>query len=307
MKLGWQGLRGVEAVGPGGRLIYPLVVQFFLIGPAFHLGEPWAWRLAAGLAFAANVWGWLWALRYRRALLDTPTSRIASAAQGYVELIGTAAVHAGAQAASPLTGLPCLWYRYSLEEQRNNEWRQVDHGESEAPFVLDDGTGTCVIDPRGAHVESQHKEVRQRNERRETEWLLLKGDRLYAIGAYRSVRATDLPLDARADVGELLAEWKRDQAALHARFDLDGDGEISQKEWTLARLAARREVARQHAEQRRQPARHEMCKASDGRPYLISNKPQHKLGGIFSLWVGFYLAACIGMLTLLAWLMPSAG
>lgn len=302
MKLGWQGLRGVETVGPGGRLIYPLVLQFFLLGPALHSGEPWAWQLAAGLAFAANVWGWLWALRYRRALLDTPTSRIASAAQGYVELIGTAVVHAGAQAASPLTGLPCLWYRYSVEEQSNNEWRQVDHGESEAPFELDDGSGVCVIDPRGAHVESQHKEVRRQADRRETEWLLLKGDRLYAIGAYRSVHASDLALDARADEGELLAEWKRDQAALYARFDLDGDGEISQKEWSLARLAARREVARQHAEMRNQPARHELAKPADGRPYLLSNKPQHKLGGVFSLWAGFYLAACVGTLTLLAWL-----
>ncbi|NIO43193.1 MAG: hypothetical protein GTO41_25390, partial [Burkholderiales bacterium] len=45
---------------------------------------------------------------------------------------------------------------------------------------------------------------------------------------------------------DLLAEWKRDKDDLIERFDLDGDGEINEQEWMLARQQARRDVKKEH-------------------------------------------------------------
>src|SRR5690606_9806630 len=53
-------------------------------------------------------------LRTARTIEDTPTSKIRSAAQGYVELSGTAS-STGETIAAPLSGTPCLWYRYTIE------------------------------------------------------------------------------------------------------------------------------------------------------------------------------------------------
>ena len=56
----------------------------------------------------------------------------------------------------PLSGIPCAWWRYKVEERSNSResrgWSTVDSGTSEVSFLLDDGTGQCLIDPRGAEV-----------------------------------------------------------------------------------------------------------------------------------------------------------
>ena len=77
--------------------------------------------------------GW-WALRrmvQARYLLDTPTSKIRSAAQGYVELYG---VLQGREAPvlAPLSNTPCLWWRFKIEEysssDKRSSWRVVESG-----------------------------------------------------------------------------------------------------------------------------------------------------------------------------------
>ena len=75
------------------------------------------------------------------------TSKVASAAQGYVELIGSGRPLAGAPLISPVSQLPCLWYRYKIERKTSdNKWVLEDKGESDASFILEDGTGECVVD-----------------------------------------------------------------------------------------------------------------------------------------------------------------
>lgn len=57
---------------------------------------------------------------------DTPTSKLRSAAQGYVELSGYGALLEGAPIIAPLTGLTCTWYSHEIEERRrsgkNTHW-----------------------------------------------------------------------------------------------------------------------------------------------------------------------------------------
>lgn len=275
--------------------------QIALLGHAVQQGSrpTWLWSLA--LAAGINLVAWLLYLRHSRAILDTPTSRIASAAQGYVELMGTAQPHGDTQPLSPLTQLPCLWYRYGVETREQGKWRFSEAAESDQPFALDDGSGRCTLDPAGAQIHSRHTEVRQVGDERITESILLKGDALYAIGAFASTRGADQDLDARRDVGNLLAAWKDDQAELRRRFDLDGDGELDAREWALAQRAARREVARQHGQARSQPARHHMGKPGGGRLYLITNHPPEAMGRRYARLALLHLTLLIAAFAAMGW------
>jgi hypothetical protein len=260
-----------------------------------------AWSIAFTLAVPINLWAWLESLRHGRAIRDTPTSRIASAAQGYVELRGVARPTEAGPLVSPVTHLPCLWYRYIVERRSNNKWQFSERGESGLPFDLDDGSGRCTLDPDGARIHSRHKETRQVGDLRHTEWVLLQGDTLYAIGAFDSRRGIEIPLDARRDVGDLLAEWKEDQEALRARFDLDGDGEIDSREWALARQAARREIERRHQAIRDRPPTHTLRRPDNGLPYLIANHPPEILARRFQFWAALFLVLFLGALLGLGW------
>lgn len=231
----------------------------------------------------------------------TPSSRTAAAAQGDVELIGTGRPLAETQLLTPNSRLPCLWYRYTVERRENKRWRQVDAGESDLPFLLDDGSGHCELDPRGAEILTSHHETRSEGDIRIHESLLLAGDRLYALGHFASVNGAQASLDQRLDVADLLTEWKRDQPELRQRFDLDGNGEIEAHEWTLARLAAEREIARQHQAIRARPMTHTLSQPDAGRPYLISNRPPRHLGQRYAWLAALHLALLAGMLAGIGW------
>ncbi|MCG8325894.1 MAG: hypothetical protein MI673_10280 [Thiotrichales bacterium] len=92
----------------------------------------------------------------QRLFQDVPTSRIRSAAQGYVELIGQGQLLEGPPIISPLTGITCTWYYYCVEEHRgsgkNARWAVVRQGRSDELFLLNDDTGQCVIDPEDASI-----------------------------------------------------------------------------------------------------------------------------------------------------------
>ena len=256
---------------------------------------------ALALGVPLNLWGWWRALVGRRAIADTPTSRVASAAQGFVELQGRARRFGDVQLASPLNGLPCVWYRYVVEEKKGDDWREIDSGESDLPVELDDGSGRCEIAVQGAEVHTRHKSVRLRGDERTTEYLLLEGDPLYALGDFRSEGGEHLSLQPQADVRALLAEWKGDRHALLQRFDANGDGELDEAEWALARQAAQAHVAATHQALRQAPPRHRLQPPADGRPLLVSNWPPEHLGRRYLAWAGLYLTLFLACLSGLGW------
>ena len=246
-----------------------------------------------------SLLAWVAALRRRRAIADTPTSRIASAAQGVVELSGR-----GKPVEPPLFsrlhGLPCLWYRYQLEEKQDNEWKIVAEEESDLSFILDDGSGTCVVDVEGAEILTKHKETRNSENHRMTEWKLLIGDLIYARGGFHTLGGGAVELDVREDVGNLLAEWKKDQASLLKRFDLNGDGLLDETEWNLARQAARREVVRSHRELRNDADVHTLRRPGNDQPYLISNLDPKRLARRFLFWASAHLVVFLVSLAAMA-------
>jgi hypothetical protein len=267
--------------------------HLLLLFLGFRIGTPTGWLSVLAAIGAISLCLWIANFRRARAVTDTPTSRVASAPQGYVELYGQVRPHPGYDRSSPVSALPCVWYRYRIEEKSGKDWRTVDHGVSTDTFLLDDGSGQVVVDPDWAELMTTRYRKWTDNDRRYSEWLLIPGDRLYAIGQFTTIGGATSPLDVEGDISALLAEWKSNQPELKRRFDLDGDGKIDMKEWELARSAARREVLRQHSEIRSQPGLNLLRKPTDGRPFLLANLDPEKLARRYGLWTALHLGIAV--------------
>lgn len=263
--------------------------QLMLIAVGSEIDTPLGWAACGGLIAAISLLAWTSTWRRARAFDDTPTSKVASAAQGYAELIGRGRPLAGDPLLAVLSHLPCLWYRYLIERRSDDKWVREDSGESDASFILDDGSGQCVVDPEGAEIVPARKDQWTQSDRRYTEWLLLENESLYALGQFKTLGSQDLELDRAADVKALLAEWKKEPQELLRRFDLDGNGELDLREWELARAQARREVDRQHREARLQPELHLMHRPDDGRLYVISTLQPEQLSRRYRWWSAAHL------------------
>jgi hypothetical protein len=258
-----------------------------------HLRNAMVWL--AVLAIIALTSAALWAANFRRsrAVADTPTSRIGSAHQGYVELVGKAKPFDHTPMLSPLSQTPCVWFRYRIEERRDNKWQVRGEGRSEASFRLQDDSGTALVDPEGAEVVTDHVRRWVDQDRRLTEWLLIVDARVYALGAFGTLGGGNADLDHRNDMSVLLQDWKREPHTLRQRFDLDQDGEIDLKEWELARKAAGREVTRRHAQIRSQPGMHVLRVPRDGRLFVLSNLDPGLLIARYRRWTAIQLCVAL--------------
>jgi hypothetical protein len=216
-----------------------------------------------------SFFAWIYGYRRMFAISNMATSKIATAAQGYVELFGKISSNPENWVTSPATGMACVWYRYLIEEKSGDDWRIVDSGESSLTFEMEDATGVCTVDPEGAELVACDKTVKRESNRRITEYRLTKT--VYVLGEFSTLGGEHHQLDARHDIAKLLSEWKRDQVQLKSRFDKNRDGEIDLQEWEDARKAAALEVRKQHAEIRQTtPVVHIMRKPKGNRPYILS-------------------------------------
>lgn len=266
-----------------------------LIAAEAETPEVWPWALAA--MSVVSFFGWAANYRRYRQIHDIPTSKVASAAQGYVELFGRSELLEGSALVSTRTGLPCCWRRYRIDRRTSNDkWERVDSGESNDHFLLVDETGPCVISPEGAEILTEHKETWMQGSYRHTEWLLVPKGRLYAVGEFSTTSGAVADIDERADVSDLLADWKKDKARLLSRFDRNRDGEIDLQEWERARLEAQKEVRGRHAEGRAAVTEgvHLMRKPRDGRLFLLACAIPDKLGRRFAFLSALHLSIFAG-------------
>ena len=101
-------------------------------------------------------------LQRRHLVLDTPVSKIRSAAMGMVELSGLAA--GPYTVTAPITERPCYYFRTVVWEWkrqgRSNAWVKVAAECTHVTFFLDDNTGKVMIDPRGAELDL-HRDFQQ--------------------------------------------------------------------------------------------------------------------------------------------------
>ncbi|MBV8308495.1 MAG: hypothetical protein JO274_13535, partial [Gammaproteobacteria bacterium] len=235
-----------------------------------HAGQPPPYALialaAAALALLA-LWRFLVRLRRDRLVADTPEVRIRSAAQGYVKVRGRTQPAGAAPTAAPLSALPCVWWSYEIaHEERdskgNRRWQTTDSGSSVEPFALvDEDEARCLVGPVKAEITPTVRNVwygatswpmsgppegsslLRLGSYRYTERLLSVGARVCVMGELRSHSELG---DVNAATAAKLHEWKQDQQALLARFDLDHDGKLSVAEWEAVRAAAARESQTQN-------------------------------------------------------------
>ena len=284
--------------------------------------------LSAGCVYAFFYAFRAW--RGNRLVEDTPTSKVRSAAQGYVEFTGIGMMLPDAPTKAPLSGKPCTWWRYEVEERSSNSrsrsWSKVSSDTSAVPFLLDDGTGRCLIDPRGAEVYTSTKDVWYGDEEwpggcppdasgigsrlvgglfggryRYTEQRLLSREPLYAIGAYRSLGGVSVETPERA-VAELLRDWKQDQRALLQRFDANQDGMLSASEWEQARTAAREQVAADLRSSPPTPGLNVMAKPADGRAFLLAAGDEESLARRLRYKAVAAIGLFVGTSALLTWM-----
>jgi len=285
-----MGLRWLRSQSMNGLLA---AVYFGIAGGAFHAGSGPHWPWAAGAISAIGLLAWGAALRRARAISNIATSRIASAAQGYVELQGRTNITDLIY--SPLSNSPCIWYRYAIyERDSDNDWKEVEGGTSSATFDLHDGSGVCTIDPDHAEVMGVPETSRVSGDTKHVEHLLHGGRNLYALGEFVTVGGANSALSLREDVNALLASWKQNPAELQRRFDLNRDGEIDLKEWELARRLAKSTVEKEHRNIRAQPGVHMLRAPQDGRLFLLSPLSPQSLRRRYLLWSVFHLAVCLG-------------
>jgi hypothetical protein len=261
----------------------------------------WFWLLILGVAVLGGGWFAFRWLHIARMLEDTPTSRVRSAAQGYVELVGRSRALAGTTNLAPLTQRPCVWWRFRIQKRagsasrsgRRAQWHTTQSGRSEQPFLLDDGTGQCIVQPAGAEVLTSEtmtwygdtpwpalppgrRSPFGEPEYRYYEERIYEHEQVHVLGEFRT--HTGAPHTNRdADITALLAEWKQDQAALKERFDTDGDGQVSLEEWERAREAARQAVTQRHLEQPVPQAMHVVGRPDGAQLFLIAAYPEKEL------------------------------
>ena len=277
-------------------------------------------------AFALYFFYLIWRNFHRaRIIEDTPTAKVRSAPQGYVELEGQARSLTDQPVAAPLTKTACVWYRFKIEREKHSSrsgsnWVEVESGCSETPFMLFDETGECLVDPRRAEVLPVLKKVWYGSSKwpgvqdqqgffgeligtryRYTEERIEAGD-VYVIGWFDTVRSTDKSLSE--ELAELLKSWKQDQSALLSRFDRNGDGRIDENEWQDARQAAHRHLVEDRAIRSAQPATNVVRDSGHDRyPFLISARPQFQLGDRYRRHALFALLASMVAAGLLAWML----
>ncbi|MFO7602446.1 MAG: GIDE domain-containing protein [Gammaproteobacteria bacterium] len=265
----------------------------------------WIWAIGMGLiglfAFATTfIYFYL-----ARIIEDTPTSRIRSAAQGYVELEGLARAFNGQPIISKLSQTPCLWYKYKIEKYvggKNDKWRTLEENDSKEFFLLEDATGHCLIDPAGARVNPLYKKVWTGNSKypapgsdttagttflgmsvitsgtyRYTEQRLHENDFLYALGDFKTFSNPKHIPTLNQEVRQYLNQLKRDPVKLHKHFDKNGDGEIDQQEWEQARKAVIEHVTTKYQSEANAGI-HLLEKPAERRhPFLLSAFPQDDL------------------------------
>jgi hypothetical protein len=249
-----------------------------------------------GVAF--GLYGFFHRWKQRRWLEETPESRVRSAAQGYVRLTGRAEPLGLKALRSPLTGRPCVWWKYTVHSRDSapNNWHGGQSETSTEPFVLTDEAHSCVIDPQGADVEPSERRAwsgdstqslstwpltfmrlgGSRNESHYVEEIILENAQLSVLGELRTTTSS-LTHALEDEVAAKLVKWKADQAALLARFDANHDGKIDPDEWQQARAAARIEVEQERLKRPPEPSRNWLGKPSEGRPYLIAALSPEKL------------------------------
>jgi hypothetical protein len=139
------------------QVVYGVFTMTILIAALASTGShPY---LAIAIAFVVGALLFVLGFRtYReyRVLAETPEVPVRSIPMGLVHVRGKTT--GDDRLTSPLTGVPCFYYRVQLEkwvkkENENGQWEKVGTETAERKFYLADGTAQVLVDPHNAQYE----------------------------------------------------------------------------------------------------------------------------------------------------------
>jgi hypothetical protein len=247
-----------------------------------------AWQYLLGISIATSAFAALFNYQRLLVITEAPISTIAAAAQGYIELHGTASTQPLIK--TPYHSIPCVWYRAWVyanrydEETGKKDTRLLEYQESDQVFELKDGSGTCKVNPKGAEIISTEQRTRYKNDHRYVEEYLPTGKPLYVLG-YLDTRKPQMAGDAtRREISALLGSWKANPEKLLQRFDVNRDGKIDLQEWELARTQARQQVELQQQMRIDPLETFTLVKPPAGKLFLISVLSPQRLLSKHQCW-----------------------
>ena len=285
--------------------------------------QSWLVRALLGAGAVGSFWYCFAEWHRNRVIRDTATSRVRSAAQGYIALSGRGLAPPGRPMTSPISGRHCTWWHYSIQERRGrNSWATIETGTSETVFFLDDGSGRCLVDPRGAEVHARDDmwygscayplenpprglsntlaNMCAKSDFRYRERCLLAGEPLYALGSFRTEGGV-AAVDAEREVAQVLRSWKHDQKTLLDRFDANHDGLLSGEEWERVRQAAHDQVAASVGARPLPVPISVLGKPADGRIFLLVAGDELSLARRLRSRAAASIMVCIACCAALAW------
>jgi hypothetical protein len=116
---------------------------------------PWLWPVLGAAAGVYVFYRGFQLLQRKRLIMNTPVSKIRSAAMGLVEVSGLAS--GPYTVIAPITGVPCYYYRTMVwqwkRQGKSSSWVKEADESLHVPFYLDDGTARVLINPQGAEMD----------------------------------------------------------------------------------------------------------------------------------------------------------
>ncbi len=227
-------------------------------------------------------------------ITEAPISSIAAAAQGYIELQGTATTLKPFK--TPYHGIPCVWYRASVYANHiENPYskgvvdnRLLEYSESDTLFQLKDESGTCMVNPNGAEIIFFEKRTFVKNDHRYVEEYLPAGKRLYVLGQL-DTRHDQVDTEViNKEVRGILTDLKTRPQQMLNRYDHNRNGEIDMDEWELARQDAIKQAHAKYA-MKAHTGSFTLVKPTDQHLFLISAKAPHELTASYRMWAIVHL------------------
>jgi hypothetical protein len=237
-----------------------------------------------------------------RYIHGTATSKIRSASQGYVELKGLGEWMPGDEMHSPFSQKRCIWYHCTIERKENtakrSSWINILDQTSDHIFHLVDETGSCVIDPDGAHVIPASSQTwygsspRNRftptekqtpllgqigfGDYRFKEQLIEPATPIYVLGLFKTIQKNITTEAVTKRTETLIKHWKIQPDRYLSQYDTDKNGVIQKHEWQLIRLAAKKQILAK-IDKDNQPIHLLSRTTQKGKPFILSADDEEHL------------------------------
>jgi len=115
----------------------------------------WFWPIAGSCAGLYLFYHGFCLLQRKRLIMNTPSSKVRSAAMGLVEISGLAT--GPYTLTAPITGKECYYYRTMVwqwkHQGKSSSWVKEADESVHVPFFLEDNTGRVLVNPQGAEMD----------------------------------------------------------------------------------------------------------------------------------------------------------